>query len=213
MERLSLQKHNDFLCYATNRCYRCYNRCTICWLCVGVKCFSDWKEPQEDGGSSLKCQSLCYPANLCVGLVEVRASDRVSQKNPPPQKSCLSACLVEAEESAAHIVVERESQVRFVGAVSAEAKFSSCSLSRSAGADEVTEALAGCCCSVSGGLSAHCKLRAHMPLTEHCVLSQYCIQRFYPPCIWQWSHLLPYVLLMSFNNRFSYSSESASSVM
>lgn len=166
-------------------------------------------------GEALWNASLCdcYPANLCVGLVEVRASDRVSQKKTKPQKSCLSACLVEAEESAAHIVVERESQVRFVGAVSAEAKFSSCSLSRSAGADEVTEALAGCCCSVSGGLSAHCKLRAHMPLTEHCVLSQYCIQRFYPPCIWQWSHLLPYVLLMSFNNRFSYSSESASSVM
>lgn len=103
------------------------------------------------------------------GLVEVRASNRVSQKKT--QKRCLSACLVEAEESAAHIVVERESQVRFVGADSAEAKFSSCSLSCSAGPDEVTEALAGCCCSVSGGLSAHCKLGAHMPLTEHCVLS------------------------------------------
>lgn len=57
------------------------------------------------------------------GLVEVRASDRASQE------SCLSLCLVEAEESAAYIVVERVSEVRFVGAVSAKAKFSSCTLS------------------------------------------------------------------------------------
>lgn len=52
-----------------------------------------------------------------------------SQRRSEPKKRCLPACLVKAEESAAHIVVEREREVRFVGAVSAEAKFSSCSLS------------------------------------------------------------------------------------
>lgn len=58
------------------------------------------------------------------GLVEVRARDRVKKKLP----FCLSLCLVEVEESAAYIVVERQSEVRFVGAVSAEAKFSLLSL-------------------------------------------------------------------------------------
>lgn len=104
-------------------------------------------------------------------LIYVWAARSESQWQSEPKERCLSAWLVEAEVSAAHIVVERESRVWFVGAVSTEAKFSCCSLSHSAGADEVTEALADCCCSVSGGPSAHCKLGAHRLIRERCVLS------------------------------------------
>lgn len=47
------------------------------------------------------------------GLVEARARDRVSQK-----KKKKGACLIQAEKSAASIVVVREGEVQFVGAVS-----------------------------------------------------------------------------------------------
>lgn len=46
------------------------------------------------------------------GLVEARARDRVSQKKKK------GACLIQAEKSAASIVVVREGEVQFVGAVS-----------------------------------------------------------------------------------------------
>lgn len=66
----------------------------------------------------------------------------------------------------------------------------SAALSHSAGAGEVTKALADCCCSVSGGLSAHCKVGAQMPITEHCVPSSDYNQRYNPPWIWQRSFWL-----------------------
>lgn len=57
-----------------------------------------------------------------------------------------------------------------------------------AGADEVTEALADCCCSVSGGMSAHCKMEAHAQKRTLCSL-------------------------LKVNSKFSYSSRNTSSVM
>lgn len=90
------------------------------------------------------------------------------------QKSCLSAWFVEAEESAAHIVAERQSEVRFVGAVSAEAKFSCCSLPHSAGAGEVTKALAATDAVLLVGVcQPDGKLRVQIPITEHCALSSH----------------------------------------
>lgn len=120
------------------------------------------------------------PVSVTVTLlIYVWAGRSESQRQSEPKKRCLSACLVQAEESAAHIVVERESQVRFVGAVGAGAKFSSRSLSRSAGAGEVTEALAGCCCAVSWGLSAQfLSWRLVCPEENTVFCPKTCIQRF-----------------------------------
>ncbi len=62
-------------------------------------------------------------------LICVWAGRSVSQRRS--ELNTLLLCLPCKGRGVCSIVVERESEVRFVGAVSAEAKFSSCSLSLS----------------------------------------------------------------------------------
>lgn len=107
-------------------------------------------------------------------LIRVWASGSESQRRREPNKKNTAASLPAWQRQRSlqqHIVVE--SQVQFVGAVSTAPWLNLAPApSRSAGADEVTEALAGCCCSASRGLPAHCELGAQRTATEHWVLSQ-----------------------------------------